>query len=976
MRSSLHRAVLAVLILSSIFASAQAASNLGHQSWTTENGLPQNSAHAIFQSRDGYLWIATEGGIARFNGIEFKVFQRENTPAITSDDISCFAQGNDDALWIGTADGVLRYHQGSFQHYGTAQGLPSSDVLSIAAHDNSIYVLTGAGLAQFNGNGFSTLNTPSTPTAIAFSDDRLLIATRSSLLQARGATIAPAYQQFLPAKQPVLAFGYLPDRTPWQRTATSLSFTANGNPRTLDPSAFDGARIESFLPGSQGGLWIGTSKGLYHLDDPLSPPHLLAELGTDSILSLREDAEGNLWIGTDTSGLHILRHRNFRSLPGISNRMLTALTQTSDGAMWIGSNGEGLSRRLAGKQRALSARDGLGSDIILSLAPGPNEDLWVGTPDGLNHVQGNRITSITSADGLPDDFIRSLLLDEDGTLWIGTRRGLAHLDGKKITTITHADGLGSDLVGALVRPVGSNDLWIATLDGLSLLHNGSIRTFTTRDGLSGNIVTALLPDTQGNLWIGTRDNGLTVRTPDGRFLAFHRADLPQALPQTVDSITGDDIGSLWLGTAHGIFRARLLDLLACATSPSCPLHIDHYGTSDGMPTEEVSAVGHPAVWKLSDGTLWFATRKGVAIVDPAHLFFNRVAPPVAIERFTVDDRTESSGVSIPPGHSRLAFEYAGLSFVAPSRVRYRYRLEGFDRQWTEAGSRRTAYYTNLPPGRYRFQVQAANNDGLWNERGAELSFSIRPPFYRTLWFLLLASALLVGLAVLLYRLRLHRLRSQFAAVLAERNRVAREIHDTLAQSFVGVSVQLELATQLLAQQQVDAARQQLDQTRAYVREGIAEARRSIWDLRAATAQNTLPTRLTHLAEQFGSNNLKLQIQIGGTYRPLDATVESEVLRVSQEALTNVIRHSQATSATLTLNYEPMLLMLTVADNGQGFSTAKEGLFTAQGHFGLQGMRERAQHIGAQLSISSSPSQGTQLTLTVPLAKQKEERIDG
>ncbi|HMG01901.1 MAG TPA: two-component regulator propeller domain-containing protein, partial [Edaphobacter sp.] len=276
MRSSLHRAIrwlpVLLLVLPSLFASAKAASNLGHQSWTTENGLPQNSVHAIFQSRDGYLWIATEGGIARFNGIEFKIFQRENTPAITSDDISCFAQGNDDALWIGTADGVLRYQQGSFRHYGTAQGLPSSDVLSIAAHDNSIYVLTGAGLAQFNSNGFTALNTPSTPTAIAFSDDSLLIATRSGLLQARGAAVAPAYQQLLSVMQPVQAFGYLPGHTLWQRTAASLTFTVKGNPRTLGSSAFDGARIESFLPGSRGGLWIGTSKGLYHLDDPLSPP--------------------------------------------------------------------------------------------------------------------------------------------------------------------------------------------------------------------------------------------------------------------------------------------------------------------------------------------------------------------------------------------------------------------------------------------------------------------------------------------------------------------------------------------------------------------------------------------------------------------------------------------------------------------------------------------------------------------------------
>ncbi|WP_165420176.1 sensor histidine kinase [Edaphobacter modestus] len=969
MRSSLHCALprlhLLLLVAVSVHLSAQSPSNFSHQSWTTESGLPQNSVHAIFQSRDGYLWIATESGIARFNSIDFKIFQHETVPAITSDDISCFAQGADnDEVWIGTADGVLRYNHGSFQHY--TQGLPSPNVLSLASRNGSTYALTGGGLARFDGSGFSQIPTPSIPTAISFSGDTLLIATQSGLLQYRGTTVTHSYQQLMPSSQAIRAFGYMPDHTFWQRTANDLSFTANGNPRTIGPQALNHSRVESFLPGARGGFWIGTSKGLYHLDTPLSSPLLQSDLGTDSILSLREDAEGDLWIGTETSGLHVLRHRNFRSLPGLNARMVTALTQTGDGAMWIGSNGDGLDRWLAGAIHSLSSRDGLLSDIVLSLAPGPGEDLWVGTPDGLNHVQGDRIRSFTSADGLPDDFIRSLLLDNDGTLWIGTRRGLAHLDGQRITTLTHADGLGSDLIGALVRPSGSSDLWIATLNGLSLLNNGTIKTFTTKDGLSGDIITALYPDTQGNLWIGTRGNGLTVRTANGRFIAFRRDDLPN----TVDSILGDNFGSLWLGSAHGVFRAKLFELIACASASSCTLHINHYGTPDGMPTEEVSAIGHPSAWKAAEGSLWFATRKGVAIIDPSHLFLNRVAPPVVIERFTVDDAERSGGASIPPGHSRLAFEYIGLSFVAPSRVRYRYRLEGFDKQWTEAGSRRTAFYTNLPAGKYRFLVQAANNDGLWNERGAELSFSIRPPFYRTPWFLLLAIALLAGLIVLIYRLRLRRVRSQFTAVLAERTRVAREIHDTLAQSFVGVSVQLELTTQLLAHQQNEAARKQLDQTRAYVREGIAEARRSIWDLRAATAQNTLPTRLSQLAESFESKSLKLPIQIGGTYRPLDPAMENEILRIAQEALTNVSRHAQATSVTVSLNYEPDRLTLVIVDNGLGFSPQDAERFSAHGHFGLQGMRERAQHIGAQLAVISCPGEGTQIKLTLSLDNQK------
>lgn len=746
---AISRLLLLILCAASIRAPAQTLFNLDHQAWTTENGLPQNRVQAIFQSRDGYLWIATEGGIARFNGIRFRIFQHANTPAITSNDIRCFAQSADGALWIGTADGVLRYSGGAFNHYGTAEGLPSSSVLSLLSRDGALYVLTEAGLARFHGGRFSPITTPSPPTAIAFSEDGLLIATSSGLLEYRGSTVTQAYQQFIPSKQAIVAFGYLPNHTLWQRTATGLTFYANGNPRTLGTVALKGL-IECFLADSRGGLWIGTSKGLYHLQDPLAPPRLQPDLETNSILSLREDAEGDLWVGTEAAGLHILRYRNFHSLPGSTDHSITAITQTDDGNMWIGTGGDGLTRWLNGSQRSFSTRDGLLSDTILSLAPGQANDLWIGTPGGLNHLQGNHITSLTSADGLPGNSIHSLLLDDDGTLWIGTGHGLAHLDGQKITTLTHADGLHNDEIGALAQPIGSDDLWIATLNGLSLLHNGTLTTFTTADGLSGNTITSLFSDPQGNLWIGTRENGLTVRTVDGRFIAFHRSDLPG----TIASVIGDNMGWLWLGSTHGILRARQFDLLACASSPACTLHMNHFGSSDGMPSEEVAALGYPGAWQSSDGSLWFATRKGVAIVDPAHLFLNRVPPPVVIERFTVNGVEQSAGVDIPPGHNRLAFEYAGLSFVAPMQVRYRYRLEGFDRQWTEAGTRRAASYTDLPPGHYRFIVQAANNDGLWNEQGAQLTFSIQAPFYRRVWFLLLSSTLLIGLFVLLYRLRL------------------------------------------------------------------------------------------------------------------------------------------------------------------------------------------------------------------------------
>ena len=960
-----------------ISAPAQGVNNLGHQSWSTENGLPQNSVHQVFQSSDGYIWIATEDGIARFDGIDFKVFNHENTTAFTSSDTCCIAEDADRSLWIGTSDGLVQFAAGAFRHF------PIADiVLSLSTADNgNLVVLTSNNVLRFDGKAFTQLSLPSsaTPNAIAkAADGSLWIASTSGVFQYRHDQIRPA--SLHPNLTNIEGIGALPGNGIWARNTSSLTLIQNGHQRTLEAGRdLPAARIQSALSDSRGDLWIGTNQGLFTLglrDNNSSQPQRQTALGSSSILSTFEDREGNLWIGTETSGLDILRQQNFRTVPELSDHVVTAIVQTSGGAMWIGTNGDGLDRWQSGKIQHYGIRNGLLSEVILALAPGAGNSVWVGTPDGLNHIEGGKVTSYTSADGLPDDLVRSLLVDGDGSLWIGTRRGLAHWQNNRFTTFTESNGLKSNLIGALLQPHTSNsqrDLWIGTLNGLSRLHDGKISTYTTKDGLSGDVITALAEGQHGTLWIGTKGDGLSSYS-NGTFTSLHRSDLPQA----VDSILKDDPGNLWLSSTHGITRVSAANLTACGVSPDCNARSISYGRSDGMPTEEASAIGHPAAWKTAQGQLWFATRKGVAIADPDHLSENHIPPPVVIERFTLDDIELPLGAAeqnIPPGHNSFAFQYAGLSYAAPSKVRYRYILEGFDKQWIQAGSRRIAYYTNLPPRHYRFRVQAANNDGVWNEAGASLAFYVRPPFYRRLWFLLLAILCIAAIVILLYRLRLRRLHSQFQAVLAERNRVAREIHDTLAQSFVGVSVQLELTAQLLAHSQVAAAGEQIDRTREYVREGLAEARRSIWDLRAITAQHTLPTRLTRLAEQSSTETLPIKIEIGGTYRTLAPAFEDEILRIAQETLSNISRHAHATHVAIDLRYHSNRLTLTIADDGRGFEASDNSL-PSRGHFGLQGMRERAAQIHAQLSIDSSPGKGTTIKLEAPIAAQKGAATNG
>jgi signal transduction histidine kinase len=362
-------------------------------------------------------------------------------------------------------------------------------------------------------------------------------------------------------------------------------------------------------------------------------------------------------------------------------------------------------------------------------------------------------------------------------------------------------------------------------------------------------------------------------------------------------------------------------------------------------------------------------------VDPAHFPVNTVPPGVALERFSVDDTTEPLHAAdfvmrIPAGHVHFEFDYAGLSFVAPQKVRYRYILQGFDKTWTEAGARRTAYYTNIPAGSYTFLVQAANNDGVWNTEGAALKFELRPHFYQTLWFYALLILTVVGLVVLVQRMRLKRAEREFNAVLGERNRIAREIHDTLAQGYVGISVQLEVLAELLRQSQVDAARNHLDQTRGYVREGLADARQSIWALRSQDAgETTLPVKLRRMVENAGTTELEAQFSIFGAYRPLPPGAEQEVLRVAQEAIHNVKKHAGAHKLSVQLEYGPQEIALDVRDDGQGFQVDKA---LVQGHYGLTGMRERAAAIGGTLDVTSAPGAGTTVRLRFAVKRETKD----
>jgi ligand-binding sensor domain-containing protein len=856
---------------------AQDVQHLGHQVWSTEEGLPQSSVHAIAQTPDGYLWIATEGGLARFDGLGFRVYGRANDKAFTSDDLCCLAVQPDGALLVGTADGVVREAGGAFSR--PAEPMPQADALAAG----------------------------------------------------------------------------------WDWSPSGVSFAAAGR-RTVAWTVGKelSSRVQSVFVDRQGLAWAGMRSGLAVLHPADGSVQTVDALNGDSVLTVFEDAEGNHWVGTETSGLHVLRQLKFRSEASVENLAATAVVENA-GGLWVGTRDEGLRRVVTGKAPQVLGAGRTTSEVVLCLAPARDGGVWVGTPDGLNLVtpQGT-VRQITSANGLPGDYVRALAAGRDGSVWVGTQHGLVHVagDGKVERVWTSADGLGGDMVGALL--VDADGVWVGSSGGLVRVDaDGAVKNF------AGPIVTALAQASGGGIWVATRDGAM------GLFNGERLQPVGPVFPgASVLAMTPDRSGRLWLRLDRGIRQVNETTLRVCAERRGCSPEVFAgvaYGRADGLPNDEVVAGGSPEGWLGSDGEMFFPTRRGVGVVDTLHLPIDRVPPPVVLEQFLVDDEATSLGdgtQQIPFGHERFTMEYAGLAYTAPSEVRYRVRLEGFEKAWTDAGTRRTATYTNLPPGLYRFRVQAVNGDGVWNESGAELQFRIIPPYYRRWWFIGLVVLAVLGFLGALYWMRLSGLRRGFAAVLAERNRMAREIHDTLTQDFVGTSLQLDIVARMLEKGKVEAALEQVRKTRRLVTEGLDEARRRIWELRASNAEGSLPARLTRMVELGDWGPSPPAVKLGGAFRALDPRVEEEILRIAQEALKNAAHHAQASETRVDLHYSDEALLLTVVDNGVGFRM--DSATQKAGHFGLLGMRERAEGIGGLLKIESAPGKGTAVTLRVAI----------
>ena len=773
---------------------ARAITQYGHTVYTVDQGLPQNSVQVVLQTRDGYLWLGTQEGLARFDGVRFTLFDEKTEPAFKDHDVRNLCEDKDGALWIGTQGGLVRLKNGVFTAYDRASGLSSNRITSLFVDSKGrLWVGTDPGLSRFeNGRFVTPLDLSARPyvvLAMAEMGGALWFATDShGLVRLTDAVETFTVQDGL-ASNVVSALLAARNGVLWVGTRNGINRIEGGRIATVAGPWSDGTQpVSSMVEDRQGNVWIGSrSGGLSRVRGAKVETHSEADgLSGSIVLSVYEDREGSLWVGTEGQGLNQLRDVKLAAYgkrEGLNEEMLLPIFEDRGGALWLGSYGGVLQRLENGRFRNFGKEQGLVGKFLTSLVEDRSGSLWIGTDDaGLFQMSHGRFRQYEqTADGLPANRVVALLEDREGALWIGTfGGGLARLKNGRFTRYGRDQGLSADLVLSIAEDKAGR-LWIGTEGGgLNLLEGGRFKAYSTEQGLGQNVVLCLHPDAEGVLWIGTT-GGLT-RFKDGKFVNIGRAQ--GLFDDRVFQILEQD-GTFWISCNKGIFQVAKKDLDDFAEGRQTSVVSVAYGQGDGMRVAECNGKGQPAGWKAKDGTLWFPTPKGAVRVDPKKIEHNALPPPLAFDDIVINKkRYEPTGaLLVPPGNGELEIHYTGLSFLEPEKVRFKYRLVGFDRDWVDAGSRRVAYYTNIPPDDYKFEVIAANNDGVWNEQGASLAFRLRPHFYQARWFHLLVALLTLALAFGAYQGRIRQLAARerlLGSLVKERTRELEQANQMLA----------------------------------------------------------------------------------------------------------------------------------------------------------------------------------------------------
>lgn len=743
------------------------------RTWLAEEGLPQDSVLALARGRDGYLWLGTGEGLVRFDGVRFTVFNRRTTPVLPSNSVAAILEDAEGRLWVGTGRGLVRREAAGFVP------VPSELRLRVSAlhrdRAGRLWVGTlGDGLWRLEANRLVPAEVASGRLGRRVRDidedssGRIWIATEAGV-----AILAAGEHRLLTREDGLLSndtFALLsdPDGTVWIGTQEGLQARRGDEwTHSAREPALRSEMIRSLHRDREGSLWIATQGGgiarlaggrieNFSREDGLS--------GND-VEDIDEDPEGNLWLGLSGGGLVRLRDGKlvgFGRKEGLPADAVFSVYETRSGDMLLGTRGGGLARLGAGSAGPVETLPFLAKSVVTSTAEDRSGVLWVGTYGaGLARIENGNVRILGPADGLADDSIYALLASRDGSLWIGTGAGgLQRLANGRLTPLGPADGLPEGVVQALLEEP-SGTLWIGTRNGLARYSGGRISSWNESSGLADLSVLALHADPNGAIWIGTAGGGLQ-RFHRG---AFGRISARDGLHEdTIGRILEDGAGRFWMSSNRGIFSVPRAELEAFLEGKRATVTSTAYGPEDGMPAAECNAGTYPAGWAGRDGRLWFPTSRGVAVVDPARLAPNGIVPSVTIEAVRADGRPfdPSDGIVLPAGTRTLEIDYAALSFREPSRVAFRFRLDGTESSWTEAGARRTAYFTEPRHGEHLFRVVACNDDGLWNETGATLRFRVAPRLVETTWFRGAALLAFLLLLVAAHRLRVWRLRARQA----------------------------------------------------------------------------------------------------------------------------------------------------------------------------------------------------------------------
>jgi len=968
--------------------------------WQMEDGLPQSAIPAILQTRDGFLWICTYGGLVRFDGQHFKVFDEFNAPGLINSRVTCLFEDNDGSLLIGHETGILtRFQNGKFQQVEIHAAWRNRTIDDISTDEHGdVWVLNAdQQLARLKDG---KILTPAGGGPFAYGrlikgDNGLLwvMNTGKISMMKDGELIPVNFEGITPG---MIIQGMAHSR----RGGFWISFGGHikrwDNNRwveDLGTAPWGSGILAAFLEMRDGYLAAATfdqvDEGLYLLS-PKGDATLFNranKLSSDWIRCLYEDREGNLWAGSGNSGLAMIRHTELTTANPPDNwqgRGVLSVCPGRESSLWIGTEGAGIYKLQAGKWQHYDEADGLSNMYVWSILEDISGKLWAGTWGyGLFEKGDEQFTALTVTSNFQ---VTALLQGKSGCLWVGTGSGLMKLqqDGKLVWS-TPNNGSGWSQVKTILQE-DTNQLWFGTAGGgLGCFFNGDYRQFRKENGLSSDFINCLYRDSDGILWIGTAGGGLD-RLKNGHFASI---TTQQGLPNNeICDIEDDGNGYFWISTRGGIVRVNREALDDCVDGKVTYLNCRIYGKYDGMPTIGCSGGFQPAGCRTADGRLWFPTGRGLVVIDPYEVKTNLQAPPVVIEQLSVDGKPYDlayglAPLKISPGRHRLEFSFAGLSFAAPEKVRFKFKLEGLEQEWVNDENVSAATFNDVPPGKYTFHVTACNNDGIWNETGATFAFIILPHLWQTIWFKVtvwFGGVLIVSCGVWLdTRRRLHRKLEHAAhlhAIERERYRIAMDIHD----HFGARLTQMTYLCQIIRRKinEPDSAISSLDHLHTTVRKVTREMDEIVW------AVNPKHDTLDSLAIYFGkfaqeflqSTGIRCRLNFPLELPPwrLTAEIRHNLFLSLKEALNNVVKHAAATQVDISLTIEKEGFKLIVQDDGHGFDSgqlASEVSDTqdrlARGN-GLISMAQRQADIGGVFDISSELGKGTKIVFTIRLKK--------